>query len=508
MPALDTELELKLRLTAPEAWTAVFDAPALAAGLASPPTDERLETWYFDTADGYLQEAGLSYRIRLEGGRWTATVKTAGAADGGLHERREWNVPVDDPEPSYEYFRDTEAGPLLADAGEGEPLVLRFSTVFDRRRADVIAADGSRIEVAVDRGAIFAGGREEAIAEVELELKEGSPAAVLALGAELVRQLPLAVEPRSKHYRALMLAGLDGGAGRLAGPPPAPQSDVSSGTRNLIVAQVGAVFAAYEAFVADRGDAATVHRLRVQLRRLRSLLSLAKPLAAADEYERWQRELGALSQATNELREADVVAAAWEEMQAACPPLSPPPWLGLMLATEREKLAAAMDAALGGGRLAGTLLAFWAWLTDEASLRPADGSLGDFVAARLSGWLAEIRECGRSVDLRDAAGLHRLRIEGKRIRYVLESLSPADRRAKTLIARLKRLQDCLGRLHDCLLAGATMEGWLRRHASRVVHRDAGLLLGWMARRGVEESEVFGPAWKRFKRAARRWEKDL
>ncbi len=506
MPGQDTELELKLRLLAPEAWAAVFASPALAAP-ATAPKDEHLETWYFDTADGYLQEAGLAYRIRLEGGRWTATVKADEAVGGGLHQRREWNVPVDEPNPSYAYFQGTEAGPLLADAGEGEPLVLRFSTIFDRLKADVVAADGSRIEVAVDRGTIFAGGHEEAIAEVELELKEGSPAAVLVLGAELVRQLPLAVESRSKYYRALVLAGLDNGADPLVRPPSAPEGAALTGVKNLIAGQLGVVFAAYEAFGADRRDAEALHRLRVQLRRLRSLLSLAKPLAEPQGYERWQQELGALSQATHSLREADVAALAWEELQASCPPLTPPPWLGLLLATEREKLAAGLDEALSKGSLAGSLLAFWAWLAEEGSLRPVDESLGDFAAGRLTGWLEELRAAGRDVDLRDVTGLHRLRIEGKRIRYVLESL-PQDRRAKVLLARLKRLQDCLGQLHDCLLAGAAMDGWLSRHASRVVHRDAGLLVGWMTRRGVEAAAEFGPAWKRFKRAARRWEKEL
>ena len=508
MPGLDTEVELKLRLLMPAARQAVFDAPALAALLTAPPCEEHLETWYFDTADGDLQDAGLAYRIRLEDGRWTATVKADEAAGGGLHQRREWNVAIDGPEPRYEYFRTTEAGPLLADAGGGEPLVPRFSTIFDRRRADVVV-DGSRIEAAVDLGTIFAGGREEAIAEVELELKEGSPAAVLALGAALVRQVPLAVEPRSKYYRALALAGLAEGLDPLVVPPLAPDETAAPGVRTLIAARLGAIFAAYEAFTADREAAAAVHRLRVQLRRLRSLLALAKPLVAPADYERWQGELGALSQATHRLREADVTDAAWAEMTAACPPLTPPPWLGLMLATERRKLAAEADEALGQGGLTATLLAFWAWVADGRSLRQDEALLEDFAAARLAGWLEELRANGKEIDLRDAAALHRLRIEGKRLRYALESLPLADsRRAKVMIARLKALQDCLGQLHDSLLAGAAMDGWLRQHASRVVHRDAGLLIGWMARQGVAATAEFAPAWKRFKRAARRWQKEL
>jgi inorganic triphosphatase YgiF len=507
MPGLDTEVELKLRLLAPADREGVFGAPALAERLATPPRDEHLETWYFDTAAGGLQDAGLAYRIRLEGGRWSATVKADGVSAGGLHQRREWTVDVDGPEPGYDYFAATEAGPLLTMAGEDEPLELLFRTVFDRRRADVAAGD-SLIEAAVDVGTIFAGGREEAIAEVELELKAGSAADVLALGAELVRQVPLAVEPRSKFHRALALAGLDEGSGRLPAPRPEPEDAAPEGVRSLIVGQLGAVFDAYEAFAADRTKPESPYRLRVQLRRLRSLVSLAKPLLAAEGCERWQEELRALSWATHGVREADVAGAVWGQMLAACRPLVPPPWLGLMMATERDRLVAEADAALGQGRLTATLLDFWAWLEGGKAFRPTDRTLAAFVADRLAGWLDEMRETGKDISLADTDGLHRLRVAGKRVRYVLESLVAADRRTKVLVARLRRLQDCLGHIHDAATIGAAMDRWLSEHASRVVHRDAGLLIGWTARLGVEARGEFAPAWKKFRRAARRWRKDL
>jgi triphosphatase len=506
MPGLDTEVELKLRLLQPEAWAGVFSTPAVAALLLTPPQDEHLESWYFDTAEGDLQEAGLAYRIRLEGGRWVATVKSDGSAAGGLHERREWNVTVDGPEPSYDYFRETEAGPLLAAAGCGAPLVPRFSTVFDRRRADAAVAD-SRIEVAADRGTILAGGREEAIAEVELELKDGSAAAVLALGAELARQLPLAVEPRSKYYRALVLAGLDEGFGPAVAPPLEPEDAVVPAVRNLFAGQIHKVLATYADFAADDKDAEALHRLRVELRRLRSLVAFAKPLADPAEYESWQSELRALSRATHDLREADVIGETWREMLAARAPLAPPPWLAMLLATERDRLLAELNANLGQGRVTGTLLAFWAWLADERSLRACDVTLEDFAASRLSGWLDEMRSAGKDIGLEDTAALHRLRIEGKKLRYVLESLPLDDRRTRLLVARLRKLQDCLGQVHDAVLIDAAMGRWMGEHASRIVHRDAGMLMGWMTRLSVEAGGEFAAAWKRFRRAAKRWHKE-
>ncbi len=506
MAVLDTEVELKLRLLAPEAWAEVFSVPAVAALLLTSPQDERLESWYYDTEEGDLQEAGLAYRIRLERGRWVATVKADSSAAGGLHERREWNVTVDGPEPRYDYFRETEAGQLLTATGCGAPLTPRFSTVFDRRRADVALGD-SRIEVAADRGAILAGGREEAIAEVELELKAGSAAAVLALGAELARQLPLAVEPRSKYHRALVLAGLDEGFGPVVTPPLDPEDAVVPAVRGLVAVQIHAVLAAYEFFTANGKEAEALHRLRVELRRLRSLIAFAKPLTDQTEYEAWQSELRALSRATHDLREADVIGEAWREMLAARAPLAPPPWLAMLLATERDKLLADLHGNLGQGRVTGSLLAFWAWLADDRSLRPCDDNLKDYAASRLGSWLDDMRSAGKDVGLDDTAALHSLRIEGKKLRYVLESLPLDDRRTRLLVARLGRLQDCLGLVHDAALIDAAMERWMSDHASRIVHRDAGMLMGWMTRLSNEAVGDFAAAWKRFRRAAKRWQKE-
>jgi hypothetical protein len=178
----------------------------------------------------------------------------------------------------------------------------------------------------------------------------------------------------------------------------------------------------------------------------------------------------------------------------------------MLLATDRKRLLAELHGALGQGRLIGTLLAFWAWVASDGSLRSDGRTLAVFAADRLTGWLEEMRAAGKDVGLGDAAALHRLRIEGKKVRYALESLPFADRRTRLLTARLRRLQDCLGQLHDATLIDAAMVRWMDAHASRAVHRDAGLLTGWVARLRVETGGEFAAAWKRFRRAAKRWRK--
>ena len=70
----------------------------------------------------------------------------------------------------------------------------------------------SLIEAALDFGGIEANGAKLPIAEVELELLEGSPEALYALALELDALAPLRLETRSKSARGYALA---------AGAPPA-----------------------------------------------------------------------------------------------------------------------------------------------------------------------------------------------------------------------------------------------------------------------------------------------
>jgi len=506
-----TEVELKLRLLNPESWASVFTAPALTELNASALENKRMEACYFDSSDQALQHAGIAYRVRLEGGQWVATVKAGGTSSGGLHQRQEWNVKVTDPLPSIEYFQQTEAGPMLTSILGDNPLLPLFSTAFDRQTIEINVSDGSRVELAVDIGFIIADDRQEPIAEVELELLAGNPAAVLHLGAELARTVPLIVEPRSKYFRGLQLAGLDAdeypgedGPGSL---PAATGTD--SAFRQLMTHQLHQVFTAQQLFLQNVDDPETMHQFRIQLRRLRSLLSFAKPLVDPEGYAHWQAQLRDWSQSTNSLRETDVMLATWQEITVTGNlTLLPPPWLAMMLQTERTTLVAALTGTLTNGQSTPLLLGFWAWLTGDAFLSTEDElPWTGFALLRLTGWLDDMRKLAKDLTPDDPAGVHQLRIFGKKLRYALESLPLRDRKTRALLTRLKRLQDCLGIFRDSQVLNETLNGWLNNQASRVLYRDAGLLLGWTARARQAAGQDYEKQRQKFKRVAKRWLKD-
>ena len=74
------------------------------------------------------------------------------------------------------------------------------------RMAAALEIPGATAELALDRGVLLGGGQELPFAEVEVELKAGSEAAVTAFADDLARRFRLEPEPKSKQQRALALA--------------------------------------------------------------------------------------------------------------------------------------------------------------------------------------------------------------------------------------------------------------------------------------------------------------
>ncbi|HQQ71882.1 MAG TPA: CYTH domain-containing protein, partial [Alicycliphilus sp.] len=187
MPA--TEVELKLALSARDA-ARLAQVPALAR---IAPTRERLYSIYHDTPALDLLRRRVALRLRREGegaqARWLQTLKTAGDAASALSRRGEWEMPVAGPALEPERLAGTPWDEL--DPGGDWAAALRpcFSTDFERTRWLLRARGGAVIEVALDCGQITGGGRSEPLCELELELLQGPPEALLTLARRIARHV-------------------------------------------------------------------------------------------------------------------------------------------------------------------------------------------------------------------------------------------------------------------------------------------------------------------------------
>ena len=76
---------------------------------------------------------------------------------------------------------------------------------FTRRALDIETGDFTA-ELAIDSGVLLGGSLEEALCEVELELKSGDPQAMTVFMEDLALRFGLVPEPQSKFRRAKALA--------------------------------------------------------------------------------------------------------------------------------------------------------------------------------------------------------------------------------------------------------------------------------------------------------------
>lgn len=165
-----------------------------------------LVSTYFDTADLDLSKQRVGLRMRQYDEAWWQTVKTAGKVENGLHQRDEWEHPLDNPEWDLNLLRQTPLASLINDAKKWASLSPLFTTDFIRESIQLTLDDSTQIELAYDRGQVTAGDCTGSIHEIELELKSGKVESMALLAEVLCQELDLRPSDCSKAKQGYQLA--------------------------------------------------------------------------------------------------------------------------------------------------------------------------------------------------------------------------------------------------------------------------------------------------------------
>ena len=203
---MQKETEIKLRASR-QTLEALRDHPLLKKRNKSGWQQSELYNQYYDTPGRDLARAKVALRLRRDGEQYIQTLKSRGHSVAGLSERNEWDWYLDKPELDLGKLDDSCWPAALADLDK-QQLQPIFSTDFTRQRAEIAWGRGKTkvaIEAALDLGKVVADQQEEEICELELELRQGEPAALLELAAELAADLPLMPCDISKAERGYRL---------------------------------------------------------------------------------------------------------------------------------------------------------------------------------------------------------------------------------------------------------------------------------------------------------------
>lgn len=457
------EIELKLAL-AEEAQRGFLRHPLLRR--AASRQSFRLINLYYDTPRLELHQRGIALRLRAQGKRWLQTVKCAGQAAGGLSARPEWESPyaghfdfggIDDPQ-----VRDRLERPKLR-----ARIAPVFETNFQRITWHFQPAPGTRIALMLDRGWIAAGGRRQAISEVEIELLQGDAAQLFALARTLAERVPLAPAPLSKAERGYRLFEQLPAAPVKAAPIPLDAAASPAAAFRLIALScLDHLQQNHQGAIASE-DPEYIHQMRVATRRLRAALRLFGPLLPDGFTAPLLPALRELTTMLGHARDLDVLQAEIAEpvMQA----LPDEPRLAALIGVITERRFDARREAtrfLRSPRHGSLVLQALAALhAPPGGKVGAGGTVGDatligFAANRLRRLRKKVLALAAAARIDDPCSLHALRIGIKRLRYALEFFTPlaAARSMRRLLAQLASLQDTLGQINDLANAGELLMG--------------------------------------------------
>ncbi len=203
---MGVEIEYKLLCEEARILEEVFQSPFVAPYLESPPRRKVLRAFYIDTPDLRLAGHGMAYRVRREDAQWVAAVKIGRKiTPDGLTIRGEWERHIPRPVADPGVFRGLEVFDRLISVLGKAPLTVLFETFVTRTLGSLSFPDGTRVELAADRGEIRCGDRKERIQEIELELKAGEKTRLTALSERLQAQFPVVPGTKSKYVRGMAL---------------------------------------------------------------------------------------------------------------------------------------------------------------------------------------------------------------------------------------------------------------------------------------------------------------
>ncbi len=475
---------------------------------------------YFDTSDFHILRAGWTYRCRKRAGQSTLKLKARGRHDGRAFAREEIQQPL--LRNGASAVHDLAPGPVkdqldtIVDTRRSRKLFC----VARRRRMFAVTSPGSnpsQIKLDVDRARITArkanykAPGELEFMELELDLVSGDRSAVDALAKALFNRLRLTPAQFSKFDRGIQAAGLSNEAlAREDEESTITESDPFLDLVYLFFSRQLQRTKLFQPIAWEGLDSEGVHRMRVAIRRFRTILRAYRKVLGKDVVKPINKELRWLFKQLGEARDADVGEMAIKKFIASLPEDAARAAASYADHVRQKTFDAHtnLTEVFVGERyheLITTLEEFIAAGPHEA-MKNRVGDLTILEAAD-----RDIHKAARKMIKRGdriiaeslVEKLHKLRIEAKHLRYLLDFYDMAQPVVwKESIEELKKLQDLLGWHQDKIMSRERLEAYHR--SLPTAGEDCALRLSIDRLIATEEERMesyrrdFPAAWRQFK----------
>lgn len=503
-----TETELKLRI-APGQLAKLKRHALLKSHQLTRPVTRRLYNIYFDTPKLALNQSGMALRLRRSGKQWLQTLKGGGGVQGGLHQRNEWEMPVSGPAldfslPQVEEWKDILPKQLRKHL---QPV---FVTDFSRN-SRMLSWQGAEIELCMDQGEVSTENTSAPICELELELKSGAPQQLFELALAILDIVPFELESISKAEQGFRLM-----AGYTEQPVNAlpvvlhKHADLSAAMQILIWSCLQHFQGNLHGALGSGKNDEYVHQMRVALRRLRVLLRMAASVCADEQLAGFRKEVAALGIILGRIREWDVFIA--DTVQPLCERMPQDAGLQALLSASQQQRDVHYNALRNDAQartLQHLLLRFGIWLNGPYWQRHelSGQRTSDFSAACLTELARKFEQAGKQLESFDAAKLHAMRIQAKKLRYSAEFFVSlyGKHKSREYLRALTEVQEVLGQINDDAVANRLLDDLSFTPELSGLQQTIALARGWLAHDQSTRYSVLNDGLRHFYKQQRYWE---
>jgi len=494
----------------------------MATDAKSDASRRQIKHVYYDTNDKRLARRGVSLDILETDGRFVQTI-AAGAAEGSPTANLVWETEVPGLTPRLSAITEPDVRERLGFLAPGA-LEAVFTIDIQREQRLIEVREGGQasfISVAVDTGEIKAASGaspiSEPISELRLELIKGPSTALFRLALDVLKAVPLMLQPYRRIDRGYELSECK--------PPSWIKANFVRLDPSMTVEEaMGRIFSgcltqitANQAAVLDGRDPEGVHQFRIAVRRLRSAFTTFGPLLAGETLDWLKDEARWVIQSLNDARDWDVF------LTELLPPVVDGSDGASFAALEhgaRAACAAGYDQArsmLRDDRYTRFMMEFGLWLLERGWRRDATAESIERLEAPITGYASLLlakrhksaMKRGKGFDGLAAEERHEVRIALKKLRYLVEFFVTlfSSQTSKRYLASLKSMQDDLGHLNDVATAERLVEALMgdgKSDAYIDIAYASGRLIGWYAH-GIQTSEASARRdWKALKKSETFW----
>lgn len=476
---MSAELEIKLNIGA-EALQKLLGSPLVKEKIISGSEGVyRLETSYYDMPSFKLMHSGIAYRVRKNGDKYEATIKTEEASYGGFSSRNEYNIDLPDGRPVLQGFKEAGFNAGLEKILDGEPLEKLFTVDVERRLCLLKVSEETTLEMAVDCGKITGSGGECPINETELEIKTGTKADLIAYTAQIAGLVPVAVEPRSKYERGMKLCGND--ISREIPHGKLKKIDVKAPARSEMLSlyyyygdqclRLQNKMAEDKVLLAEADEV-----MLPRVRHLQALLNLSHYVMAEGEYEKGQKLLLELLQPLQALFRIKRLSGQWQAMYGQNKFWLERSTLDDRIEEHEQAVLEVLQRQMTDGTYARIIFWMLAW-AENSVWKDGEITVEQLAANRLEEWHKKLKDLNLQYTVTEEEARRLLELTATII-YIRRSIIKTGKMCRRTWNDIKALYRSVRFLHYDVYGNTTLLKGLVKGGSRSLYRDMGLVLGW------------------------------